>query len=218
MKTLLVVFSHSTANDLIARHWPFYLNAECDILGVGREDTQCLWPTSYRLIGTVNIGKEGYAQGDDLPRRLVRTWEHCLRLPYDEFVIIEADCIILKPIPQLAPGLHGALVGHRSAGYHAADFYHPPWGSDRETTKLLVKYGHRLLNCGLYENGFPDRWLGLLRELYDIPFTPTDTYSQNRLDMPQYIADARKAIADGKWAIHGVKTEAELKAVTEELI
>lgn len=222
MRTLLIILSYARASDMVARHWPYFLRADADIMGVGREDTHCRFPPE-RLVWQANIGKDSYVNGSNLIELHVKALEVALTLTHDEqsythFALVEPDSIFLKPLPLHVGGLMATLGGYKSPGFHGNAFFHGPWYVDRETAKKVVAGGQAMLRVGLIENGFPDRWWGLWRELYDIRFTPLHTYSRNRIDNPQFVIEARRAIKEGYCYVHGIKTAEELKAVTEGLV
>ena len=225
MNPLLVILSYAKANDMVARHWPWYLKADCDILAVGRENSICNFPMERR-IGHIRIGKDSYVNGDNLIKYHLGALEHCLTEPnirqnkYTHFYLTEPDAIFLKEPPLVGEGLRGTLSGGHSIGFHGSRFFHGPWIFDIATAISVVFYGHRMVNAGLIELGFPDRFYGLLCDLYtDVKFYPlSNTYSQNRIDRPEFVQQARQAIEDGCWYIHGLKTQDELHAVTNGLI
>jgi hypothetical protein len=219
MKTLLAIMSYAGANETVKRHFPYWLKAQADILGVGHTDTVCEWPKHERFIGSVNICKDSHVDG---PAHIVRFLEllgvcvhaHC---EYDRFVIAEYDTLFFKPLPVDLPlGLNAVLAGGRSEEFHASRFFHTPWIFDRKSAFDVWIKGQRMLNCGLIEQGFIDRFLGLLLDLYDIPFTPLPGYTHNTVELC-HVAEARGAIKAGYFTIHGVKTAECLQQITEGL-
>lgn len=219
MKPLLVILSYAKANDMVQRHWPYFLKAGCDILGVGREDSEARFP-GERLVGMVKIGKDSYVAGDNLIKLHLDALAYCLeKYPdYTHYVLTEPDAIFTKPLPVLGTMFSATKVGGWSPGFHGRQFFHGPWCFNAVTAARFVEFGTRMLHAGLIERGFPDRFHGLLCDLYSLPWTNFPGYSQNRLDQPKYVDDARQAIKDGYHYIHGIKTEAELRAVTEGLV
>lgn len=229
MRTLLVILSYEKANSMVERHWPFYMKSGYDIMGVGRENSRCVFPKEH-LVWQVNIGKDEYVQGPNLPDYHVRALSCALSLtyggdaenpqPYTHFALTEPDAIFLKPLPLHPSGLMATYGGGNSKGFYGNAFFHGPWVVDRTTAQKFVDGGRAMLNCGLFELGFPDRFWGLWQELYGIKFTPMGrhSYSQNRLDRPEFIQQAREAIAAGACYTHGIKTAEELEAVTHGLI
>jgi hypothetical protein len=221
MSTLLAVLSHSAANDRVFHGWRWYERAGCDILGVGRFDTRVLWPVSPRLVATLDSGAESYVCGDNHLKRFLSTLEYFLVEPlvrhYDAILVTEYDVIFPRPLPAHTGGLITALAGHRSEGFLSENFYHSPWWVDRPTANAMLTFGQRLLKLQMIEHGFIDRWIGLLAELYDIPVTAANAYTQNSIDRPQFISEAREAITKGAYCVHGLKTMDQVRAVTEGL-
>lgn len=224
MKPLLTILSYVRANDIVRRHWDYYLKADCDIVGIGRETTSCEWPCKVgerRLVAVQNIGEDSYVHGDNLIRLHIDTLDYLLSLAgdYTHFALTEPDAIFLKPLAPECPvyGLRATLQGGRSPGFLGSFFCHGPWILDRHAATYAVNSARRMLKVGLIEQGFPDRFWGLLCDLYDLPYSKFNGYSQNRLDTPQFIENARQAIAGGCAAIHGIKSQEELRAVTEGL-
>ena len=222
MKTLIVIFAHSTVNDTVRRHWPWYLRGDCDILGVGRTNTRCEWPTE-RLIHSIAVGIEGYASGDNHILRFLETLTALLTderyKAYGAFCLVEYDGIFIRPVPPIKPGtICAKLAGHRDGHFRGNAYYHTPWYLDRIMAGRILKYGFAMLKAGLIEGGFIDRWLGLMVDLYDIPIADTSTYTQNTIDTPAKIEQARTAIEAGAWYIHGIKTESQLINVTAGIV
>jgi hypothetical protein len=230
MKTLLVVFGHSKANDTIRRNFPYWLNAGTDMLLVGREDTETVWPLEYApmIVKThlLNFGKESYVDGDNHLRRFMGVLAHCVHDHdmgcYSNFCFIEYDCLIFKRLDwaRAASGndtMVTTIAGGSSSGFHASRFFHCPWWMDRLSAVRILEWGKRMLNAGLIEQGFLDRWLGLMSDLYPLRITPAAFYSRNTLDTSEHIAGAAKAVAGGAWGVHGVKTEYQLNALLAEL-
>lgn len=223
MKTLVVILSHSLANETVGRHWPLYLNGGCDILGVGRTDTHCVWPAvGQRFIGSIAVGVESYASGDNHIRRFLDVLEILLTRdeykPYNAFLLTEYDIGLFAPVPDIKPGQFITLLqGGGSDGFFASRFYHTPWYMDRIVAGRILRYGRRMLAVGLIERGFIDRFLGLMVDLYDIEVTPAKAYSANTLDTPEKIADAGKAIREGAWHCHGLKTADQLRQLSHAI-
>lgn len=221
MKPLLAILSYQKANDMVMRHFPWWRKAGCDILGVGREDSTSLWPAvDDQFIGSIRVGKDSYVDGDNLIRLHLDVLKHCLTLEkYHEFILIEPDTLLLKEPPGVPFTFRATLKGGNSPGFLGSYFAHGPWRFPRHVAQRVVTCGERMLKVGLIERGFPDRFYGLLDDLYDIGFcNHAENYSQNRLDRPEFIQQAREAIKAGAWAVHGVKSPQELQAVTEGLV
>lgn len=225
MKTALVILSYASANAMVARHWDYYLRSGCDIIGVGREDSDCRFPAE-RLVGTVKLGKDSYVSGDNLIRYHLDALDYvlhnnCTSIKYGRVILTEPDAIFLKPVPNTPACLSGTLCGGNSPGFLGSFFAHGPWIMDMMTAELVVRYGRRMLDRGLIEHGFPDRFYGLITDLFhDIGFHDLRplTYSKNLLDRPEYIRGARQCIEAGGFAVHGIKSKDQLDTVTKGLV
>lgn len=222
MKTLLVIFSHSGANATVQRHWPLYERSACDILGVGRVNTQCQWPDGRRgFIGSIDVGVESYASGDNHIVRVLRLIEHFLTEPtlkvYSHLIITEYDGVWFGPPPQFNPDtFYAKLAGGGSPGFLGSQYVHTPWAMDRLCAGRILKYGKAMHRAGLIERGFLDRWFGLMIDLYDLQWRDTGagTYSRNTIE-PCHFEEFRTAIQSGIWYAHGLKTTDCLKVAIE---
>lgn len=221
-KPLLVVLSHSGANETVSRHWPWYARGEADILGVGRQGTKCEWPPyegftgHHGFIGSIDIGQESYANGSNHNERLLAVLNHCVKKTrYTSFCVIEYDCLLFKPLIFNEPGAWfiSTPAGGKSPGFSGTRFYHCPWWFSREMAIQVLDWGDRMLSAGLIEQGFIDRWLGLMSDLYPMQLTNSGWYSRNTIGL-ENVAEARTAIAAGAHGVHGVKTAEVLEALT----
>ena len=208
---LLCVLSYAKANEMVIRHWPFLRRSRCDILGVGRIDTNCMFPTEG-LVGIIRVGKDSYVNGDNLIQLQLQTLARCLDLfpQYTGFVLAEPDTIFFQPMPPLQPGFTAHMAGYKSDTFKGARFYHPPWCMDRETASRIVKHGPAMISAGRIENGFPDRWYGLVCDELNLQVNPLFTYSRNNMDQPHFLLEARSAIKAGAICVHGLKTKQQL--------
>lgn len=220
-KTLIGVFSHSTANDIVARHWPYFTLADCALWGIGRVDTHCVWPMP-RWCAT-DIGKEGYAGGENLCRRLIDAIDMFAYLPvfkdFTDLCLVESDAVFTKPLYEHRGGLETFRAGGGGEGFLSTQYFHTPWWVDRPTAIEIVKVGTILLNNGIIEQGFPDRFLGLVMgRLPDVPIHPSETFSLNQLDTPARMTAGKMAVEIGSVVyVHGLKTEAQFKEFSEVL-
>lgn len=211
MKLLLAIQSHEKANTMVARHCPYYLNAGADeIHGIGTTNGNCIWPDG---VASFKIGEEGYTHGDRLPRRIIDTIGHCLSTDCSHFCIIESDAIFLKKIPHWE-GMAGHLTGGRLRDSHPSFFMHCPWFMDRPTAERLVEIGRPMLNevvIGRVEEN-TDFFLAWVTERAGIVvnFNFMKQYTQNSLNVPHQLEEAKQAIANGVEIIHGVKTQDQL--------
>jgi len=217
-RTLLIIQGYPAAQERIERHWEWYLRAGCTILGVDRLDGRVDWP-SDGLIGVRHIGMNSYVNGANLLELLLGCFEAGLSLPhFDSFAVIENDSIFVQPLPEVPKdSFLATLGGYRNDGFHGERFFHTPWIADRKTAADIVLYGRRMIDCGLLERGFPDRFLGLMVSLYKLPWVPALAFSCNRINSQHFIEESRHAIRNGVCYLHGIKTPDELATVTADL-
>lgn len=222
-KTLLVILAHSGASEALSRHWKFWELAGCEILGVDRTDTRTQWPHkvgTHNFFDQISVGMESYASGENHLRRFIDVIEYCqiAHREHESYCVIEYDALTFGKLPKGPINyFRSHLAGNRSPGFHGLGFYHCPWWVSARTAELMIDYGRRMLRAELYEQGFLDRWLGLMLDLYDIPVEAAAAYSHNTLDTPEKIEGAREAIRRGAIFVHGVKTASQLEALTKDL-
>lgn len=232
MKPLLVILGYQNAKATIYRHWKYYEASGCDIMGVGRVDKHVDWPYPIgerSFVFKCDIGVDSYVNGDNLPKQFVDLLAVLLDAPalkdYPSFFITEHDAIFTGPIPDRSErhdedsGLWTIrAAGGLDANFRGENCFHPPWWIDRYTAWQMCMYGRRMLKARLIENGFPDRFIGLMADLYSISWKSINGFSVNLIDRPEYVACARSAIIDDKaFYVHGIKTAQQLQAVTEGL-
>lgn len=215
---LLVIQGYKKAEERIHRHWPYFLKASCDIFGMDRINGKVNWPKE-RLVGTGSWGHDAYVGPGDLIGFLVACLVG-LSAKYDSVCIIENDSIFVRPLPaHPGIGMVATLGGHRSNGdgFRGEHFYHTPWYFHRDSIPMVIECAARMQRAQLLEHGFPDRFLGLMVDLYSLPVTHAQAFSVNTIDRPHYVAEARKAIQAGAFYVHGIKTAEQLRQVTEGL-
>lgn len=226
MNLLLAVHSWSGANEILARHWPYFSNAGASrIVGIGTDgsrrayppptDHKCKFPEGTEV---AIIGDDAYMAGSNLVRRLMETMDWMLTQPEERFAIAEYDTIFLKPIPEFS-GVAAYRAGGPTWGSKAkTGFYHNPWMFDRGSGKALVQQLAQLLVEGLCGYGMaessPDVAFALACERTGIEVQQLlHEYSQNTLDLPHFLDEARQAVRAGAHCIHGVKTKEQLEYI-----
>lgn len=211
MKTLLAIHSYEKANDMVVRNWPYYLRAGADkIIGIGRTDSNCKFPDG---IESFPIGKDEYVNGDNLPSRLVRTFERMLMYSdYDLFVVIEPDLIFYKPLE-----FTGGVAAHLSAGpisIWTASAWQNPWCADRENAKRIVAAGDELIKEGDIQHGMPDRFFCLIKDRMGVQCQNIPGFSRNTIHTFEDAEMGAKVCAYGNGVfIHGVKTDSILRKI-----
>lgn len=210
---ILAVQTFPGANETVARHWPHYEAAGCDrILGILTEGGRCTWPGEHTAI----VGKDSYVDGDHLCRRLLGTIRAGLDAGATELVIIEYDVCFFRALPATMPeGLVMNATGGWSEGFRGKRYFHPPWMMDINTAYRVLEGGEEMLAGGDIEKGFPDRFIGRLAERYDVPVREGwfANYTQNSLDQPEYLKQARQARLAGAHCVHGMKSAQQLNYV-----
>lgn len=215
---LLAIHSYPGANEAVERHWNNFLLSGADrIVGIGTTDGKCTFPCE-----SVNIGENAYmklkGKDDHLCRRLADTVEWCLEQPGDRFVIAEYDVLFLKKFPKFH-GVAAHLTGGKVNGSITNQFFHGPWGFDRESgVRLLQALRDVLPESQEYPNNSPDLFFGLACERAQIPVTcPWKMFTRNSLDEPGSLDLAVQAALDGAHVIHGCKTPEEFHTITAAL-
>lgn len=213
MNLLLAIHSYPLANAGIQRHWPFYVNSGAQkILGIGTTDNGCAWPEG---VEHVEISDNRYIQGDHLPRRLMNTMRLMLLMPFERFCIIEWDCLFFHPLPSF-DGMAAFHAGNSLPGMKAKRFWHNPWCFDYETGHQWLKKADQLIAHVEGHEASPDVFLGWVAEEAGIEITqPWIGFSRNSLDNPADVELAREARLAGAVALHGCKTEENLRRIME---
>jgi hypothetical protein len=126
--------------------------------------------------------------------------------------MIEYDSVFLKKPPEHPGGLHTRLAGGPLGGkFKAQRFYHTPWWADREAAAIIVEEGNNLIIEEEYENGSPDVFLGLIADRRpDLKISESHTWSCNGNDFQNRKEHAARAIDEGAWYLHGIRTREEL--------
>lgn len=208
---LLCVHSHPGANHRIETHWPYYEKSGADkIIGIGTTDNRCKWPDG---VETANIGRDGYIDGQHLPKKLIDTMRFMLLLPYDRFCLIEWDCLFFKPLPEFT-GMVGFHAGNRMGDMRTEHFHHCPWGWDFDAGMSFVTKADELLPQVSGHECSPDIFFSWVCQEAGLPVTqPWEGFSRNSLDCAGDLELARNAYLSGVMALHGVKGRRELDYV-----
>lgn len=211
---ILAIQTFKGANDTVWRHYPFYEKCGADrIIGITTLGGKCRWPT----LDQYEIGKDSYVDGPHLCERLLDTIDWCLSLRATEIIVAEYDTLFFREMPKPFPsGLVMNRTGGGGDGFKGAQYYHGPWCMNAETAREVVTVGRDMIMEGEIERGWPDRFIGWLAEFHKIPVVDGffQNYTQNALDRPQFLEEARAAILSGAHAVHGCKTPAQLEYIT----
>lgn len=219
MITLLVIQSWGGALEQVRRQWPYYTLPGWDICGCCPEDSFHTWPAEIRYCEL--IGKSAYFPNPQLVKTWVKTWETLLLRDcykkYESFCMIEYDSVFLRQPPPHPGGLFSHLAGGPMQGFKASRFFHCPWFADRATAAIIVEEGNKLISEGEFEHGSPDVFLGLITDRRpEIKVTETGTFSTNGGGWPDHKDAIAKAVKNGCWFAHGLRTQQELDWVLSQ--
>jgi hypothetical protein len=224
MKTLLVAICHPGAQAQVDFNGPTWAKAESDLACIEHADKPAMmWP-DHKYVGRVGTDREKTRFGPVDRTIEVMQWvlqlRHEVFPTYDQVCFIEPDVVMLRPIPSCLDGVGGPCLlgthsGFRSPPYLATRYFHCPWVVPWSKMATLYDRAQRMVEHGLGESGWTDRWFGLVGELYpELEMYHSGNYSQNALDQPHFIREAREAMKRPDcWAIHGVKTKAQFDAL-----
>lgn len=212
MRTL-VVQTYPGANDAVFRHYPYWKKGGADrIVGLVTDDGACKWPTEDMFVA----GPNRYVDGAHLPNRLVQSLEIGIASGADDIVVIEYDAVFFKPLPKIVrDGIAMLPTGGSKPGYKCRRYFHNPWQMNAETAKQVIAAAKCMIALGEIENGMPDCFIGRLVDLTDIPTIENayTRYTQNTIQSPAQLEDARKAYRAGVHAMHGIKTKEQLQFI-----
>jgi hypothetical protein len=210
---LLLVQTYPGANETVKRHYPYFVAGGFgQVVGVTTEGGGCYWPT----LDTVEVGRNQYFGAPGLSERLIRTLEAGLKLGADELAVIEYDVLFFRPLPALpGDGIAMVVTGGSSPGYKSKSFFHCPWYMNAATAERVIEVGNQLIEAEEHEQGWPDRFMGLIVDRSGIPVFGNlfSRYTRNTISEPSALDEAKEAIARGAHAVHGIKTEAQLNHI-----
>jgi len=209
----LVVFTYAGQQEMVNRHHAYFERGGSDIIYIYPKDATLLAPKGVTGIA---IGKSEH-YGSELMQRMGIGIGLVAAMNYDTIAVVEGDSIVLRPIPDAQPsGIDCFLYDtNGDPQWKAKHYVHWPWLMSGATAYLVGRGLQAMVEAGDIERGFPDRMLGLCAERLDIELRhrPDLTYSRNRVDAPEYIQQARTAIASGAVFVHGLKTQLDIDAI-----
>lgn len=222
---ILLVQTFPRAMPAFKRHWPYFTNSGADeIIGIGTTDGGCEWPGG---IAFAEIGEDKYISGNHLPNRLIDTVEYGLKHITEHIMVCEYDTLFFNPIryQEMQHAFAAHLGGFKTWGSIADRFFHNPWLFTRDGAEQFVEEGRKAIAdnvCGPKSNAYgtaecsPDVFFGLVcqRLGLEVQYDLWKQFSQNSLDKPGALEDARTAYRHGFDVIHGCKTESELIFIT----
>lgn len=209
-KTLLVIQSHEGGKSQVDWSFPYYQVPGWDILGVTPIDSKHHWPVG---IMPAHVGMSGYLN-EQMIRRLISLIGFLLESErfkdYTDFCIIEYDGVFLRRPDPFTGGFRTRLGGGPLGGAKAKQFFHTPWHFDRQTATIVEREGRRLIENNEWELYSPDVFLGRIVDLTGIKWTEGNTFSVNGNDFHNRKAEAKKAVENGAFYVHGIRHKAEL--------
>lgn len=204
MRPLLVIFAYSGMDDMIDRHWESWQKTGCDILLSFPVDAPC-------RRGGLAFEKSQH-HGAEIMKRIFRTFEHVMNLPYITYYFTEADSMgFCCPPRLLKDGLHCFKWYNNDPNFKAQYYPHYCHGMNNMTLFKLFKASKRYEPS--QEQGFQDRFIGMVCEENGIEMhhRPDLCYSRNLLETDEHFSEARQAIKNGVAFIHGVKHEWQMQ-------
>lgn len=205
-KTLLIIFGYGKQDEMLERHRPFFDRAECEIMLVSPADDPFSHPS-------ITYGFSQYT-GDSVILRHIYALEYAMRLPFDNFFCVEADSVVLKPIPvHPKNGMNTVVYQNADRSFKSPFYCHCPWWFDRETLDKWV-WTAKVVGPS-HEKGFADRYMGYVAWQAGINVVDRKDvfYSRNRIDSDTYRQEAREAINNGHIHLHGLKTLEDLQSI-----
>lgn len=207
----LFIHAHPGTEDTLKRHWKYFeMSGAQRIIGITPKGAKMEWPKDVMRLDIGDVPKHGGA----LCKQLIDTFAVGLSFPdVTHIAVSEYDSAFLKPLPESLPGFWTHVGGHKSPSFQANDYFHTPWIADREMAYKIVAYGHLMLMEGDIEGGHPDRFIGWMFQRFGLPYTRLPAYTRNTIETPEEIEQARKAIRNGCFFIHGIKSAISLQQI-----
>lgn len=209
MNKLIVIMGHGKAQSVFDRHVPLWCENDSPTLVFcpGDDVVKTHWPV-------LSIGTSSH-HDENANRRFKRLLQFMEKLSFDEFVIFEYDSFCLSnSIPESPCGkISGNYWKNNDPDrFKGSHWLHMPLAFSKDILERINKAAQGIPDSA--EEGFMDRWLGLVCDVAGIQPAGwgKDGFSRNTIepwDIPEAVA-ARKA---GAFLFHGVKTEAALKAI-----
>lgn len=216
-KTLVVIITHPEAEPILRMNLP---TIERNINGDG--DGIRLVSHEGNTDGHLPIGRPPHVEPFKWVGRFIQIVNAFCAPPmaseYSDFLFCEYDVVFVRPLPPHPGGLVSVLAGHRSDGFLGKNFYAGCWWFDQPTAEEFLYRARTMLDIGLTEHGFIDRFVGLMDDLYPLTLKikPAAFYTRNTI-LPEHYQECREAFRKGAFGAHGVKDSATLKAITEGL-
>lgn len=226
-RTLMAIISAPQDNDMVARHWPYFLLAGFDIVGCGTVDGLCQWPDPIMRFDTGQLGKRitnGISAIWGLVPQEIDILEMFLTTNYQACMIVESDNVFVRKPPEhplymlylcnIIANLHPGI-------FHTSTYFSTPRYCDRTTAEHLVHFGRKMIAKGDHEHWISDRFMAHVAHTAQLRFQmyPAWTafpFSWSATPVKEaFIKDARTAIHLGAACLHGIKTQEQLYQITE---
>lgn len=205
MKTLQIIGAYAGAQEAFDRHLPFWKHCNADVLVTSPADSPIITDQPQLL-----EGRKGHHGTAGLYRYLFLL-EWLRNTKYDRFVFHDYDSFNLEQeYPEPTSPVSGPCFSdlRPDRPFIGSLYIHPPIMITAQGLELIHQRKGAIGDS--IEGGFFDRWLGYLCQAAGI--LVTDWYpkgicfTRNSFDRPEILAEAVKAIENGAYMIHGVKT------------
>lgn len=207
MNLITVVNAHGQGYPSYARHIAYWVKCARD----GEMLTVC--PVDDPIENAAIV--EGFAQhnGRESWKRFQRIFKELEARSWDWCVMHEFDSFCLDARLPEHRGFYGnVFLNKEMPKFMAPRYANPPWTFDRMTFTRMKATADRYQ--GLYENGEADRYFSALAMLSGAPILDYEPKGFSRGTIAESdMSELRKAIHEGAYAIHGVKSAWALQEV-----
>jgi hypothetical protein len=208
MNVKSIVFCHGLVEKTCLRHIPIWEKFSDRIAFVSPEEDRVDIKGYECLFDGVSEHS-----GHSIVDRMIYGMKNAFEEGYDYFVLLEYDAFVLRR-PEEFEGFQGNVFYDSNPGWFSNFFCHFPWVFSRESyVKFLQSVSHDPY-CG----GYADRWIAPQLTKAEIPvkdFLAEKTgYSFNTIEDYEE-PGFKKALAEGAYAVHGIKSESALRLVLE---
>lgn len=232
MKTLLAILAHPRDNELLSRHWSYFVMTGWDIIGLGPNSGQPVaWPEPVPVRWKGELGTRQTPAGPvifGLIEQELDIIAWFLGTPcYDALMIAEADNLFVrKPPDHPRNGMYLApiLPNYAAKGlFKTPVYFSTPRFLDRKCAEQFLAHARGMVQRGDVEWWVSDRFPAAVCHQGKIPWMNFPAWSPLPFtwDAPDakaaWVRDARCAIAMGACCLHSVKAEWQLDAVKDLL-
>lgn len=202
----VIIQAHRGEQELFKANLPYFLVSGGRVLCVDANDAPLTVVPDGIEHKTVTVpartDKRFHAE------RLLNTFRAAIDTGESTVLLTECDSVFVK-VPEQAPHGFGCYLAGFSppewqCGYWP--FLHPPFYMTREVAQRWVEVALKVIDEDV-GNGTPDVFAGMVCAKAGITIVPLNVYSTNGLDMraKSKLVEARKALFNGVWHIHGIK-------------